>query len=112
MFEFNTYVPAAEIWPTAKSHEDKGSRPGLVRGYNIEVTTADGNTDWLSCEYIYEDPNKFFNDEFHLWYYTEHGWTPTGRICFRGYGIESYDWEERDSYIKPCDEDGNVCKEE
>ena len=28
------YVKASEIWPTAIDFEDKGQRPGLVRGYN------------------------------------------------------------------------------
>lgn len=40
-----TYVPANEIWPNAKSYIDKGYQPGLVRGYNVEVTTRDGKLD-------------------------------------------------------------------
>ena len=101
MFNFNNYVPANEIWPNSLSHLDKGEKPGLVRGYNIEVTTKDNDKQWLSAEYIEGDPNEHFNDEFHLWYYTEHNWVPTGRITFRGYAIQKYDWEERDMFIYP-----------
>ena len=104
MFNFDTFVPANEIWPSSVSHNDKGEKPGYVRGYNIEVTTRDGNLEWLSCEYIEEDPQEFFNDDFHLWYYKEHGWTPTGRITFRGYAIQRYDWEERDMFIYPVED--------
>lgn len=92
MFEFNTYVKANEIWPKSKTHIDLGLKTGFVRGYCIEVKTKDG-VDWLSCEYIHGEPQKHFNDEFHLWYYEEHGWTPTGRISFRGYAVEAWDYE-------------------
>lgn len=100
MFKFTDYVLANEIWPTAKVYVDKGPISGYVRGYNIEVTTASGTTDWLSCSYIYNTPEEYFNDAFHLWWYKEHGWVPTGRICFRGYGIEAYDHEERDYFVE------------
>ena len=105
MFNFNTYVPANEIWSTSPSHTDKGEKPGFVRGFNIEVIVSDGTRTWLSCEYIEGDPNEHFNDEFHLWYYNEHGWKPTGRITFRGYGIERYDYAERDTFIEPVEDD-------
>lgn len=104
MFNFNTYVSANEIWPTSRSHTDKGEKPGLVRGYNIEVETKDG-TDWLSCEYIEGDPQEHFNDAFHQWYYVEHGWKPTGRITFRGYGKSLYDPRERDEYVELVEDD-------
>ena len=99
MFEIKEYAKASSIWPTAKDYEDEGQVDGLVRGYNIEVKTSDGIVDWLSCSYIHEDPEMYFNDDFHQWYYEEHGFTPTGRICFRGYGEEQYDFDERDAYI-------------
>lgn len=104
MFEFNTYVPANEIWSTSVRHTDKGEKPGYVRGYNIEVL-SDGELHWLSCEYIEGDPQEHFNDSFHQWYYREHGWTPTGRITFRGYATQYYDWEERDMFINPVEDD-------
>ena len=100
MFTITEYVPASEIWATAKDHIDHGYKSGLVRGYNIEITTRDGETHWYSCSWIHEDPEEYFNDDFHCWMFNEHGWTPTGRICFRGYGIEEYDPDERDTFIK------------
>ena len=101
MYHFNEYVKASSIWPTAKDYEDKGDIPGLVRGYNIEVKTMDGRVDWLSACYIDIDPETHFNDEFNTWRYSEYGWTPTGRICFRGYAVEKYDPDERDFYVIP-----------
>ena len=111
MIKFDTYVNASEIWPTAKDHEDKGLVPGLVRGYNIEVAHIDGHKFWTSCEYIHGEPEKRYNDRFHVWMYGDHGWTPTGRICFRGYGIEEYSVEYDDEIVIPCDEKGNVIEE-
>ena len=110
MFKFDQFVNASSIWPTAKDFTDEGIKSGLVRGYNIEIKNAEGKVDWLSCAYIEGDPNVYFNDDFHTWMYSDHGWTPTGRICFRGYGIENYDYEERDTFITPCDANGNVLE--
>jgi len=103
MFKITEYVNASSIWPTAKDYTDFGFKPGLVRGYNIEVTISDGTAHWLSCAYFAESPEEYFNDEFHIWLYQEHGWNPTGRICFRGYGREEYDFEEREEYIVPVE---------
>lgn len=102
---FDEYVPANEIWPNAKTHIDRGHIIGYVRGYNVEVKQKDGTTTWLSAEWIHEEPIDEFNDEFHRWYYREHGWKPTGRIAFRGYGIEKYDPQERDFYIVHVEEE-------
>lgn len=99
MYKFNEYVKASSIWETSKDYEDEGKVAGLVRGYNIEIETSDGRVDWYSCSWIHDDPEEYFNDEFHLWMYEEHGWTPTGRICFRGYGEEEYDFDEKDFFI-------------
>ena len=87
MFEIKEYVLPSSIWPTAENPKeaDNGPRQNYLRGYNIEVETADGHRVWLSCEWINSDPLTRFNDEFYQWYYKEHQWTPTGRICFRGY---------------------------
>lgn len=106
MFKFNDYVKASDIWETAKDFVDSGEKSGLVRGYNIEVKTSDGSLHWLSCEYFFGTPEDEFNNEFHTWMYAEHGWTPTGRICFRGYGLEDYDYRDHETYIIPCDKDG------
>ena len=98
MARFTEYVNASSIWETAKDYTDLGEREGFVRGYNVEVRKRD-KTDWLSCAWIYGDPNDYFNDEFHTWCREEDGLEYTGRICFRGYGIEMWDSEERDYYI-------------
>ena len=105
MFKITAYVNASEIWPTAENHKDLGYKPGLVRGYNIEVTTSKGVIDWMSCEYIDGDPEEVFNDDYHTWSRDDWGFTPTGRICFRGYGLEEYDFEERDTFIVPVNVD-------
>ena len=97
--KFTEYIEASSIWPTATNHTDLGARTGLVRGYNVEVI-KDGKTDWLSCSWFEGEPDDYFNDEFHKWQCEEMGWEYTGRICFRGYGIEKWDSEERDYYIE------------
>ena len=98
------YVNASEVYPNAKDCSDYSYIAGLVRGYNIEVTEASTNkTFWLACEHTnYKSPEDLINDDFHQWYFIEHGYTPTGRVCFRGYGQEmySYDGEE---YIRPIE---------
>lgn len=101
MFKITEFVPASSIWPTAEDHKDFGYKPGLVRGYNIEVTTTKGVTDWMSCEYIHGEPEEVFNDDYHSWSRADWGLTPTGRICFRGYGREEYDFEEREEFVIP-----------
>ena len=93
-------VPASSIWPTAKSYKDKGIILGCVRGYNIEVTTPNGTTDWLSCNFIHGEPEDELNDEYNLWSRSDWGWVPTGRITFRGYYTEYYDFEDREEYLK------------
>lgn len=103
MFNSLNYVPANEIWPNAQSFIDYGHAPGLLRGYNVEVIDKNGETHWESCEYIHGEPQKELFDEFHTYYYTDRGYTPTGRISFRGYGREEYDPDERDTYIIPVE---------
>ena len=105
MFTIKEHVPANQIWSTAKSHTDKGFIAGYVRGYNIEVKLTDGSTEWLSSEWIENDPEIEFNDDFHQFYFKEHQWIPTGRICFRGYAIQRYDYEERDYYVELVDDE-------
>lgn len=95
------YVKASEIWPTAIDFEDKGQRPGLVRGYNPEIVTKDGKIDFMSCTYIDCEPEEYFYGEFYQFYLDEYGFKLTGRICFRGYGREEYDLDERDTFVIP-----------
>ena len=95
------YVKASEIWPTAIDFEDKGPRPGLVRGYNPEIVTKDGKIDFMSCTYIDGEPEEYFYGELYQFYLADNGFELTGRICFRGYGCEEYDPDELDTYIIP-----------
>jgi hypothetical protein len=111
MTKFTEYVNASAIWATAKDYTDLGERAGFVRGYNVEVRKGD-ETGWLSCSWINGDPNDYFNDAFHAWCREEDGLEYTGRICFRGYGIEKWDPEERDYYIVMEDEVGQTLLEE
>ena len=99
MFEFNTYVNANEIWPNAKVEIDLGHKECYLRGYNIEVI-QDGVPVWLSCTYISVNPQAYFNSDFYLWYYKEHNFKPTGRICFRGYAVQRWNAEVGD-YVEP-----------
>ena len=103
-FKISEVVPASSIWPTAKSYIDKGNIAGYLRGYNIEVTNSKGEVAWLSCEYIPGEPEDALNDEYHLWYRSDWGWVPTGRITFRGYYTEYWYAEERDWCVKEADE--------
>lgn len=110
MKTFTEYVPASAIWSTAKDYTDLGEIDGLVRGYNVEVQKGE-EVGWLSCAWIYGDPNVYFNDDFHTWCREEDGLEYTGRICFRGYGLEKYDSEERDFYIVSCDSNGKPLED-
>lgn len=102
MFTMNEikYVPANEIWPNAKPHMDKGYKPGLVRGYNVEGINSAGESYWFSSEFIHGNPNEELFDEMHMFWYSDCGYQPTGRICFRGYAREYYDEKERETFVK------------
>ena len=104
MYKFNTYVNANEIWPTASNHIDKGEKQGLVRGYCIEVKRANGDLYWESCCWFDGTPEQYYNSDYYLWHFEDTCGEPTGRICFRGYGEEYYDPDERDYFIKPVDD--------
>ena len=93
------FVPAQEIWPNSTSYVDNGEKIGYVRGYNVEVKTKDGKIDWMSCVWIRTSIEDYLNDEFTKFWYQDCRVTPTGRISFRGYGVERYDPEERDTLI-------------
>ena len=103
-FKISEVVPASSIWPTAKSYKDKGIVPGYLRGYNIEVTTSKGVTDWMSAHFIEGEPEEHFNEDFEVWHRQEWGFVPTGRIAFRGYYTEYWYAEERDWCVKEADE--------
>lgn len=100
MLKITEFIPASQIWPTAEDHVDMGEIDGLMRGYNIEVKVEKtGEVDWMSAEWIYGDPETEFNDDYHKWSRSDWGLKPTGRVCFRGYGSEEYDFDERDTFV-------------
>lgn len=100
MFRITEYVPASTIWSGAKDHQEMGHRPGYVRGYNLEVRrNSDGSLGWMSCCYIHEEPENYFSSESYSEWLFDLDLTPTGRISFRGYGYESYDPDERETYV-------------
>jgi hypothetical protein len=99
-FETKEYVPAKQIWPNAENFVDNGPITGYVRGYNVEVV-KNGKVDWMSCVWLKSSIEDYVNDEYTRYWYMDCGVTPTGRISFRGYGIESYDPDERDTFVHP-----------
>ncbi|MEE0929940.1 MAG: hypothetical protein UIM53_02985 [Acutalibacteraceae bacterium] len=101
MITFTEYVQPSTIWQGAEDFVDEGRKDYKLRGYNVEGI-KDGKKDWLSAEWIYGNPEDNFNNEYHTWFYNMFGITLTGRIAFRGYGIEEYDADERETYIIPC----------
>ena len=111
MYKFNKFVPANKIWPNTKAPKYKGVKKGLCTGWCIELNTLEGETFWHACTFAYSTPEWLFNHDFWPCYFEDNGWTPTGRISFRGYYIEGYDSDEYDCYYVECDENGNVIKE-
>lgn len=108
MKQFTEYVPASQIWSGAQDFVDEGYKPGLVRGYNVEVKMPDGTIGWDSCCYVHSTPESYFLDDFYSSWLSDLNQELTGRICFRGYGIEEYDLIERECYINSCDAEGNL----
>ena len=99
MVKVTEYVKASSIWETAEDYEYEGVVPGLVHGFNIEVRTPSGVVDWMSCSWIYDSVEEHINSDFMQWYLSERGFEFTGRVCFRGYGEEEYDFDEREYFV-------------
>ena len=104
-FKISEVVPASSIWPTAENFTDYGPKPGLLRGYNIEVKDQKGVVDWMSAAFIYGKPEDTtgdgFNEPWRIESRKDWGFEPTGRITFRGYYTEEYDFEERETFVVP-----------
>jgi hypothetical protein len=97
-FTITEQVPASNIWPEAKNYVDNGQKDGYLRGYNVEVTTRKGTLDWMSCVWV-RDIATYVEDPFTKLWYQDLGVVPTGRVSFRGYGMEKYDYIEHDTVI-------------
>ena len=102
-FRMSEYVNATSIWPGSEDHEDIGTIPGLVRGYNIEVRKKD-KVDWVGAEWFSGEPEEVLNDEYHIFHRETFDLMPTGRISFRGYGREEWDPDEREMFIIPIND--------
>ena len=90
-FTFTT----VEGWDCEEYH---GVIPSYACGYNFEVVTRTGKVDFMSCQFEYGTPSEVAMDEFQQFLMEDYGFTYTGRVAFRGYYEEHYDYEERDSY--------------
>lgn len=75
-----------------------GVIPGYSCGYNFEVKTRDGRIDFMSCTFDSREPEECAEDECQKDHMAFLGLTYTGRVIFRGYYEEHYDYEERESY--------------
>lgn len=96
IFTFTT----VEGWTCEEYH---GVIPGYVCGYNFEVTDRNGRTDFMSCQFEYGDPSEVAQGESQTWLMEDCGLTYTGRVAFRGYYEEHYDFEERDTFYTKVD---------
>lgn len=80
-----------------------GIIPGYHCGYNFEVKTRDGRVDFMACTFDTRSPEDFVEDEEQKDYMDYLGFVYTGRVIFRGYYEEHYDFEERDYYYTKVD---------
>ena len=89
--------------------EYKGQISGLCCGWQFEFRNADGKIGYNSVSYHKGTPEEYCQTwlrygedalfEMERW----NGYEPTGRVIFRGYGREFYDFEERDWCIEPVE---------
>ena len=91
-----TFVPH-DGWSDVEEYH--GIIPGLLCGYNFEAVAPDGRVDFLSCVYHEGTPEEAVASESWYWFDCLN-LTLTGRVVFRGYYEEEYDFEERDFFVK------------
>lgn len=83
----------------------KGQIEGLVCGWQFEFMDGKGDYNYNSVTYYEGTPEEYC--EYWLQYGEDAlfeierwgGWEPTGRVVFRGYAREYYDFDERDYYV-------------
>ena len=94
------YVMADQIWKNADNHTDYGKKDRYIRGYSIELM-KNGHPGWTRTHWIHNDPEVYFNTTTYKNNLLHQNCIPTGRICFRGYGIEKIDKIEiySDDYV-------------
>ena len=90
------------------SVEDKewqGVIDGFVNGWSFEFVNEKGEYNYNSVTYYSGTPEEYCDTwlqygedalfEMERW----NGWTPTGRVVFRGYGQEYYDEDEHEWFV-------------
>jgi hypothetical protein len=93
-------------WKNSFEYSTCSNIPGVMRGFNIEYKNKDGKIEYGSAVWIYGEPDM---DNIDIRISIElaglNGWTPTGRVVFRGYGFEEYDPDERECYVVDVEPD-------
>lgn len=106
-----------EIIPLSKSHAEYRNRipdkkwlgiiPGIVNGWQIEYVNKDGKFEYGSVSYqagmIEQDVALYEAQGGGSWLFEIPRWKgyePTGRVVFRGYGVQLWDSWERDWYVE------------
>lgn len=106
-FEFIRIKDTTTGWDDKNANiRNYGEVPGYMIGFNVEVVNDKGELDYMSSRYLYGDIEEALNEEKEAWGYiygedtcNYKGYYITGRLVFRGYFTEEYDWEEREEYI-------------
>lgn len=115
-FEYVTVDEAGTTgWNTGNDSRNYGYVDGLVRGFNIEFKHKEtGEINYNSANFVEGNIEDYYRERIEEWgdvgytpfeVETRNGYEPTGRAVFRGYGVERYDEEERDTYIEDVDID-------
>lgn len=98
-------VSEAKVDWNVEDREYLGPIAGYVAGFNYEVVDKDSNLDYMSAYYMHEDPTQHVED-WEAWAGADYfetvrwnGFEPTGRVVFRGYAREMYDFDEREEYV-------------
>lgn len=93
----------------------RGYFPGVCCGWMFEFKNKDGKVDYNSVTWFEGTPEEYCETwlrygpealfEMERW----NGYEPTGRVVFRGYGVEKWDSEEHDWYIERCEPDEEIA---
>lgn len=97
-------------WENNMDQSYHGPIPTLLCGYNFEVVChrkdyTGPNPDFCSCTYYAGTPEELMSDnhEHYADFLSDMDLEPTGRVIFRGYYVERYDYEEHEEYVELVD---------
>ena len=82
-------------------NEYRGQIEGLCCGWEFEVRKPDGTLDSFSVIHEEADPEWTWDNNHYSEMCEWHGFEPTGRVVFRGYGKLYWHAEERDWCVQP-----------